>query len=202
MVIIRPYEAIYMVFLALQIISTLFIGLYAYKGYRLLKDKRLLNIHLGFTIIGGGLLVQLILFIFIQFIKPLFYMLSADYVSAFAQMLGYLIIVIGYYRAAPEQNLNIVGPLTLIFPLMASYLGSAILTIFILYRIIVNYLITKDHNLLTSILAFSLLPVSYILLSLAVARPEFILLGNFIRLMGFMLIAGSIYRTSSGVRNE
>ena len=200
--IIRPYEAIYIVFLTLQIMSTLFIGLYAFKGYRFSRDKRLLNIHLGFTIIGGGLLVQLILFIFTQFIKPLFYMLTADYVSAFAQLLGYLIIVIGYYKTVPEDSISAIPPFTFVFPLMVSYLGSAILTIFILYRIMVNYLITRNHNLLTSLLAFSLLPISYILLSLAAARPEFILLGNFFRLTGFLLLAGSIYRSSSGLENE
>ncbi len=198
--IIRPIDTIYIGLLSLEIFITLLIGSYAYRGYRDLRDSRLLNLHLGFTVIGGGLLVELTIFIVTHITRPFIYMLIANYVSAIAQVLGYLIIVIGYYRVPKDQMLLSTLGVSTIFPLMTIYLGSSILIIFILYRVLVNYVISRDRMLIYSISAFTLLSLSYILLSIGVARPESYLrfIGNFIRLLGFTLLTYSIYRSSRG----
>ena len=202
--IIRPTDVAYMGLLSLQIFVTLLIGSYAYRGYREIGDSRLLNIYLGFTVIGGGMLVELLIFIFTHIVRPLFYMLVADYVSAVAQLIGYMIIVVGYYRLSKEET-YVASPLTsLILPLMMLYLGSSILLIFILYKVLVSYFISRDRGLLFSIYAFILLSISYIIISIGVARPEsgITILGNFLRLLGFTLITLSIYRASRGSEYE
>jgi len=190
---VRPVDYLYLTLLFTQVILTIVIGIWAYRGYRLLKDKRLLKIYLGFTVIGGGIFVQLLLSIYTSFFRPQFFLVYGEYASALAQLLGYLIIVIGYYR--PEEEglaLQIIGA-SIAFQLLTIYLICAILIMFILYRVILSYMIYKERKLLYSILAFTLLTFSYLGISISMARPDYKFISNVARLMGFLILAASIY---------
>ena len=189
----RPNDLLYLTLLLTQVILTILIGIWAYRGYKLLKDKRLLKIHLGFTIIGGGIFVQLLLSTYTLLFRPQFFLVFGEYASALAQLLGYLIIVIGYYR--PEEEglaLQIIGA-SIAFQLLTLYLICAILIMFILYRVILSYTIHKERKMLYSVVAFTLLAFSYLGISLSMGRPEYRFISNIIRLLGFLILAASIY---------
>lgn len=196
--VVRANDLLYLTLLLSQVIITILVGIWAYRGYRLLKDRRLLNIHLGFTIIGGGIFVQLLLSTYTLFFRPQFFIVFGEYASALAQLLGYLIIVIGYYRPEDEGvALQIIGA-SVAFQLLTIYLICSILIMFILYRVILSYTIHRERKMLYAIIAFTLLAFSYIGISLSMGRPEYRFVSNIARLIGFLILAISIYTGEKG----
>ena len=197
----RPNEFLYIILLLIQVIITLLIGIWAFRGYKLSHDKRLLNIYLGFTVIGGGIFVQLLLTLYTLVFRPQFFLIFGDYASAIAQFLGYLIIVIGYYKINEDQNMALqIAGLTLIFPLLIIHLASSILVMFILYKVILSYTIYREKKMIYSAVAFALLAFSYIGISISVGRPDYKIVSNILRLIGFLILSLSIYVRTDGER--
>ena len=189
----NPNPLLNIILLILEIGLTIYIAVYSYRGYKSIGDKRLLNIYLGFTLVGGGLLTELLTTIFTRIFRFIFFGLVGDYTSISAQLIGYLIIVSGYYRYR-EGYSQAVPPAIIFTPLSILYIANSIATIFILYKILVNYILTRDRAILYSLSAFTVLTFSYALLGIAVLRPTLNLMGNVIRLLGFTILAFSIAR--------
>lgn len=189
-------------------VIALVIGLYAYKGYILLNEKRLLHINLSFTIIGAGILVEAILnFIAIISRSPGSFIIGES-VSVLAQIVGYVILIYAYYRPVIRHNVEALLLALVIFGsnrvsrVLYGYLLLAIIIIFVLYKLALNLMIKRDVGSLLSFLSFAILESSYLILTLSLYNIRLYLIGEFFRMMGFLILALLLYITSRGAERK
>jgi|Deesub1362B_J571_1020462.scaffolds.fasta_scaffold00005_94 hypothetical protein len=189
-------------------IIALVIGLYAYKGYLLTREKKLLHINISFTVIGGGILVEAILnFLAVISRAPSLFIIGES-VSMTAQILGYLILLYTYYRPGIIEEEAVVGASLLILEgirkgrVLYGYLILAIIVIFILYRLSLNLIVKKDVGALLSFTAFTVLEASYLLFTLSLYNIRLYFVGELFRMTGFVILAILLYIISRGAERR
>lgn len=191
---------------AMEIISSvisIIIGYYAFKSYRLTKEKTLLSLHFSFTLLGAGLLVHgLTTYMTLIMLTPqILMLLNFGYTIYFAtELLAYGLLAYAYFQQT--RKLASTSVLTGMLPLR-DYNPISETTIFFLLAYITlqcatNYSAKRKTTSLLVLTGFALLGISHLLFLLAHIRGLFFVFGHVAQLGGFLCLLTMLLQVSRG----
>jgi hypothetical protein len=197
-----PFSAI--ITFSLNLLSALVALLtsyYAYKVNRLVSNSVLRAISIGFMLLGFGLLVdagtsivsgRTLVESFSDKVLTLF--ASATYLTV--QMIAYLVIAVGYARAAYGGKMKPVVPVALAGSAMVGLYGFSVLSYFIAFVLLAfvvfqGLLLRSGEKSKVSglvLLAFILILAAHfiLLVSILVLGPDLFLIGTMVQFLGFL----------------
>ena len=173
------YVVVDSVFAVASMLLCIFVAAYAYRGYAMVRERLLLYLGMAFTLISGGLLAEAAANVAALFGGHAVLVVAGDLVSLVAQLLGYLAIAYGYY--APRRG----WVASIALPLLTLRVAIVAVVAFILARLAVNYVVSRDAASGAALLAFALIEASYVLYLASPYAPLLYLAAGVARLLGF-----------------
>ena len=194
-----------MIFQILTGLVALAIGLYAYRGYRLIQDRTLGALFLAFVLLAIGFLVKgLVLGVtWSDGINPsdhstLVSILNLGFWTYYVlSIIAFGILIYTYSRKLAGQPASfaaaVAGPtLLLINPSLE--LIIVILLLIIVIAQLTHLMIKKTLNGETVLVSFILILLSHISFMLSSVREEFFIVASIIQLIAFSLLLLVLYR--------
>lgn len=175
----------------------------ALKGYRLSKEKTLLNLNLGFVLLGTGLLIDglaNLVLLLSRFHRGLLFLSPLGYTINFiAQVLAYGLLVYSYIEQTRNVNTQIAMatlPIILFGHNPVTELILIFLLVYIAAQTAINYSISKTTNSLLVFGAFASLAVSHLFFLLFTLAPVFFPFAHVAQLFGFLLLLAMLLRVN------
>ncbi|RLG51983.1 MAG: hypothetical protein DRN96_03960 [Thermoproteota archaeon] len=179
------------------------VGYYALRGYRVARERVLLQLNLSFTLVGSGMLVHVAskLSVILPALRsprpppPVKFVpvVRVGYLIYFAAgMVGYSILLYAYLKKAR-------GFSSLLLLLPREYDPAyELLLLFILSAVtafsVQNYLTRRSLNSLMVSAGFMLIAISHLLLVMTRAGPIMLMLAGVVRLAGFSSFLAMVVR--------
>jgi len=178
------------------------IGFFAFKGFRLLKDRTLLNLHFSFTLLGVGLLVYGITTRYFM-IRPsrlaILFSNFGYFIFFITELIAYGLLIFTYLK----QTKNITSSMSFIFPVIIiqyGYIPELIiffLTAYITCQCAINYIVRKNINSFLVLIGFALIAASHVTFPLVRYSGLSFLVAHTMQLMGFISLLTMLLRVSS-----
>lgn len=176
----------------------------ALKGYKLSKERTLLNLHFSFVLLGAGLLVDglaSMVVLLAQFHRGLIFLYSLGYTINFiAQALAYGILVVAYLQQTRNMSFQLAATAVLSALFFERNLFTELVLIFLLVYITaqtaINYSLNKTTNTLLVFGAFASLAIAHFFFLLFILFPIFFPLAHIAQLFGFLLLLAMLLRVN------
>lgn len=182
-------------------VVALLIGYFAFRGFRLIKDRIFLFLHFSFTLLGVGLLVNgLATRLFT--IRPSRWALSLSnfgYAVFFiTELMAYGALIFAYLLQNRDTVLsnNYMAP---IFIIQYGYIPELIIFFLVAYitcQCAVNYSIVRNTNSLLVLIGFVLIAASHASFPLSRHSGIFFLLAHVLQFVGFISLLAMLLRVS------
>jgi hypothetical protein len=183
---------------------------YAYRANRLVANQVVGAISLGFMLLGIGLAVDASTSLFsgktlVESFSDRVLVLFASFTYLTVQMVAYLVIAIGYARAAYGGQPKTALPAVLVgaaavglyrFSLL-SYFVALILLAFVVFQVLLLHSGQKNRFSSMVLLAFGLILVAHVVLlaSVLTLGPLLFLIGTGVQFLGFLSLLIFVVRS-------
>ncbi len=175
----------------------------ALKGYRLSKERTLLNLNLSFVLLGAGLLIDglaNLIVLLVRFHRAFLFLSSLGYTINFiAQLFAYGILVLAYIQQTRNvgTQLAVAAVPVLFFEHNAvAELILIFLLVYIAVQTAINYSVNKSKNALLVFGAFASLSIAHLFFLLFTLRPIFFPFAHLAQLFGFLLLLAMLLRVN------
>ena len=181
------------------------VGYYAFKGYRLVKDRTLFFLHFSFILLGVGLLTDGIVSIPALAFRGLSPVMAMGYfIRIIAEIIAYGLLLFAYLRQTRSFMVD-AALLTVTYPFalfeILQYHPLLEITVFFLIVVIaaqaaMNYGVRKDRNSLLVLIAFILLAISHVFFILPPFIRLFFVIAHVTQLSGFLALLTMLLRVT------
>lgn len=182
-------------------VVALLIGYFAFRGFRLIKDRIFLFLHFSFTLLGVGLLINgLATRLFT--IRPSRWALALSNfgyeVFFITELIAYGTLIFAYLLQNRDMALsnNYIAP---IFIIQYGYIPELIIFFLVTYitcQCAVNYSIRRNTNSFLVFIGFALIATSHVLFPLFKHSGIFFLAAHVIQFVGFISLLAMLLRVS------
>jgi hypothetical protein len=182
------------------------VGYYAFKGYRLIKDRTLFFLHFSFILLGVGLitdgLVSMPWFAF-RGLSPV--MAMGYFIRITAEIIAYVLLLFAYLRQTRSFMADTALLATAAYPFLLleilQYHPLLEITVFFLIAFIatqtaLNYGVRKDRNSLLVLIGFVLLAISHVFFILPPYITVFFVIAHLTQLFGFLALLAMLLRVT------
>jgi hypothetical protein len=194
----------------LSALVALLTSYYSYRVNRLVGNPVLAAISIGFMLLGIGLAVEAATSLIsgvtlVEFVGERVLVLFASYTYLTVQMLAYLVIAVGYARAANSNRAKslvlVASPgvvaINLFMYSLLSYFVALILLAFVVFQGFLLHSREKNRFSATVLTAFSLVLLAHLVLlaSVITLGPVLFLVGTVVQFLGFLSLLVFVVRS-------